>query len=129
MQHDPLGLDEGRPADAVHGPKQLHRPLAHGGAARVDRHTAGGQYALDFVAASGAPEQLALGLDADEQAQLAVEEPLDRRDVLEQLVEIWMLVATFLIGSSSVLKASVDSGFRPASATPAAPDVAVPSMP
>jgi hypothetical protein len=36
-------------------------------------------------------------------------------------------VAIFLIGSSLVDSASVDSGLRPASATPAAPDVAVPS--
>jgi hypothetical protein len=37
------------------------------------------------------------------------------------------VVAIFLIGSSTVLNASVDSGFVPPSATPAAADVAVPS--
>jgi hypothetical protein len=39
-----------------------------------------------------------------------------------------MLVATFRTGSSNVLTAIVLSGFNPPSATPAAPDVAVPSV-
>jgi hypothetical protein len=41
--------------------------------------------------------------------------------------EIFRSVAIFLIGSSVVVRPSVDWGFRPPSATPAAPEVAVPS--
>ena len=42
--------------------------------------------------------------------------------------EIGSVVAIFFTGSTTSDMAIVDSGFVPASATPAAPDVAVPSM-
>jgi hypothetical protein len=86
VDHDPLGLDERAAARAVHGLEQLNGLVAGVGAARVDRDAAGGEDALHLVAAARATEQLALRFDVHERGQLPVDERLDGRGILDELV-------------------------------------------
>ena len=98
---------DAEPRDAVQSLEQLHRRVvtrrtAVEGADRPNSPTS--------RVGAGAAEQLPLLLDADEQAEAAVDVDLDGGAVLEHLLETGRIVAIFLFGSSVVMNPTVDSG-------------------